>query len=349
MLTVIGIAQLALALLFALTGLLKLRNIGEFRQNLIDFSVPRQVAGPLSFGLPIAELLGAALLTVPRTARIGAILISALLVLFLLAIAVSLLRGQRPVCHCFGTAASPIAWATFARNLMLMAVAMAVATFSDQQTIYASFASLLNDPALALLSFVAIPAILFEAWVVYHLFQQQGRLLLRIDALEQLAGMGGNHHEPLPIGSEAPAIAGVDLNGASLGLSSASMPPIDRLVIFLDPLCGHCVHLVPLIEGWIELHAIRFEVVVVSRGDPKTHIEIFGPLAGATVVLQPEREVAQSFGVLGTPGAVFVDPEWRVSSSVAMGYPAIEALVRDRARAADMPSTRVEAIHLQIS
>src|SRR4029078_10623829 len=58
------------------------------------------------------------------TAWVGSIAASALLLMFAAGIAVNLLRGQAPDCHCFGQLHSErVSWSTFSRNLGLIAVA----------------------------------------------------------------------------------------------------------------------------------------------------------------------------------------------------------------------------------
>src|SRR5215213_5019699 len=104
-------ARLVLAAVFALAGLTKLADHQGARQAMRDFGVPAALATAVAL-LPTASAWwGAA----------GAL---ALLALFIVGIGVSLARGRRPDCHCFGQiAAGPIGWGTLVRNAVLAAVA----------------------------------------------------------------------------------------------------------------------------------------------------------------------------------------------------------------------------------
>src|SRR5207244_547943 len=79
---------------------------------------------PLSSLLPLVEL-GVALALLPAVSAwwsaLGAL---GLLLVFVVGIGVSLLRGRRPACHCFGQLHSaPVGWPTLARNGALAGVA----------------------------------------------------------------------------------------------------------------------------------------------------------------------------------------------------------------------------------
>ena len=78
---------------------------------------------PLSSLLPLVEL-GVALALLPAVSAwwsaLGAL---GLLLVFVVGIGVSLLRGRRPACHCFGQLHSaPVGWPTLARNGALAGV-----------------------------------------------------------------------------------------------------------------------------------------------------------------------------------------------------------------------------------
>src|SRR4029079_10513856 len=79
---------------------------------------------PLVTALPLAELSVAALFLSDTTARWGAAAALALLAIFIGLIARSVIRGEKPNCHCFGQLHStPVGWTTLARNAGLAAIA----------------------------------------------------------------------------------------------------------------------------------------------------------------------------------------------------------------------------------
>src|SRR4028118_1258148 len=118
------IGRLLLALVFLVAGLAKLADRAGSRQGLVDFGVPKSLAGPLGILLPLAELALAAALIPASTAWWGALGALALLLLFVAGIGANLARGRKPDCHCFGQLhSSPAGWSTLLRNGMLAAVA----------------------------------------------------------------------------------------------------------------------------------------------------------------------------------------------------------------------------------
>jgi len=121
------VARFVLAAVFAVAGWAKARDQVGTRRAVRDFGVPAVISTPVAFILPVAELTVAALLVLGDTATLGAVGAIILLVLFIVAIAASLARGQRPDCHCFGqTRSEPVSRATLARNWALMALAVLV-------------------------------------------------------------------------------------------------------------------------------------------------------------------------------------------------------------------------------
>jgi len=115
---------LLLASVFLVAGVAKLADREGSRRALADFGVPAPLATPLGVLLPLAELAVAAVLIPPATAWWGAVGALVLLLLFVVGISASLVRGRKPECHCFGQLHSePAGWKTLARNGVLAAVA----------------------------------------------------------------------------------------------------------------------------------------------------------------------------------------------------------------------------------
>src|SRR5438067_851297 len=114
------IARLALSAVFAVSGSAKLADLPGSRRAAADRGLPAALSGPVGTALPFVELILALTLLPAATAWWGALGALGLLGLFTAAIALSLARGRRPDCRCFGQiAAGPIGWRTIARNLVL--------------------------------------------------------------------------------------------------------------------------------------------------------------------------------------------------------------------------------------
>ena len=111
--------RFALSVIFGVAGVAKLLDLRGTREAVTNFGVPPSFAKAVGFILPLTEIGIALGLLFAKSARLSAVAASALLMIFVVAIAVNLLRGRAPECHCFGQLYSrPLGWPTLARNLV---------------------------------------------------------------------------------------------------------------------------------------------------------------------------------------------------------------------------------------
>lgn len=120
--------RFALATVFVAAALPKLARRREFELAIRGYRlVSPASAKRLAAVLPPIELAGGLLLAMGLGTRFVAAALGVCLVVFSCAVVVNLLRGRRIDCGCFGsTVESRISWWTVARNLLLLAAAMAV-------------------------------------------------------------------------------------------------------------------------------------------------------------------------------------------------------------------------------
>ncbi len=305
------IAGLLLAGVFALAGIAKVVDLDGSRRAVAAFGLPPRLASPLGTLLPAAELGTAALLgagaiggTVDGAEWGGALLAGALsalalLTLFCAGIALSLVRGRAPDCHCFGQLHSaPASGRTLARNGALLSVAAFVA--SGGEPLLTAVAAVV---ALATLGMVT--------------------LLTRTRAGQrgQQVASGG-----LPLGSPAPEFELPTFEGPPVTLAALRDGGRPVLLVFTDPDCGPCIALAPEIAEWQRDHAADLTIAVIDNGGgkPQTAPDEHGR---RNVLLQRDGEVANAYRAEGTPTAVLVGANGRIASGVAPGAPAIEALL----------------------
>jgi hypothetical protein len=119
-------ARLLLGGMFAVAALTKLADRGGVRRAVVAFGVPRAAAATLGSILTAIELgIAALLLTAPK---VGGAVALITLIGFSAVVPVSLARGQRLDCHCFGRLSSgPLGWPTLARNGSFAALATFIA------------------------------------------------------------------------------------------------------------------------------------------------------------------------------------------------------------------------------
>lgn len=342
MATALLVARLALAAVFAVAGAAKLLDPRGSRRAAEEFGVPASLAGLVGVLLPLAELAVAGALLPSRSASWGAFAALALLGLFVAAIAVNMARGRRPDCHCFGQLHSePAGWPTLARNGALAAAAavVVVAGWSDPGPSAVAWLADLDGSEAAAVAAGTIAAALtfFGGWAFVHLLRAHGRLLLRVDALEQALEHGHLHAldaddeaEPvfgLPVGDPAPAFALPDTSGTTVSLADLLEPAKPLLLLLTDPACGPCRALLPDVATWQREHADDITIAVVSSGKAK-QVRADAAEHGLVNVLVDERSsVYEAYRANGTPGAVVVDPDGSVGSPVAGGAAAIERLL----------------------
>ena len=118
----VHLSRFGLAALFLFAAGAKLFTLHEFTANLANLVAERWV-WPAAFAVIASELLAAALLLWPRTARLGALLSAALLTGFAAYALyyVYVLHGEPLECGCFGRLiASQLGVSTALRNLALL-------------------------------------------------------------------------------------------------------------------------------------------------------------------------------------------------------------------------------------
>jgi methylamine dehydrogenase accessory protein MauD len=333
------IARLLLALVFVVAGVTKLADRAGTRQAVVDFGVPAPLATPLGIFLPLAELAVAAALIPTSTAWWGAVGALALLLLFVAGIGINLARGHKPDCHCFGQLHSaPAGKSTLARNGVLAAVA-AFVLWQGYESAGPSGFGWLGSLSIAQLvglvvGLVVLVLLMAQWWVMIHLLRQNGRLMVRLEALESghasgdavLSRNGSQSTAGLRVGSPAPAFELLDLRGERLTLDSLRAPGQQVMLIFTDPGCDPCTELLPEIGRWQRNYADEVTISLISRGDPEENRAKTAEHGVERVLLQQDWEVAAAYQVEGTPSAVLVRPEGTIGSSLALGYEPVETL-----------------------
>ena len=345
------IARVLLAVVFVVAGLSKLADRAGSRQALIDFGVPARLATPGGILLPLAELAVAVALIPLTTAWWGAVGALVLVLLFIVGIVYNLALGRTPDCHCFGQLYSkPIGWSTLFRNLLLAAVAGFIVVFgwsSPGLSAVAWFGDLALAQRLEVIMGVLFVALVLGAgWLLLAMMRQQGRLLLRIEALEERLAVGGNPTSPvaasqsqvgLPIGTSAPAFALAGLYGETITLDALRAADKPIVLLFTDPGCGPCTALMPEVGRWQREYVGKVILALISRGTPEANRAKATEHGITQLLLQTDREVALSYQANGTPAAVLVQPDGTIGSSLAMGADAIRALI---AQAVGLPALR---------
>jgi len=334
-------ARLVLAGVLAVAGTAKLLDRTGGRETLVGFGLPPQLATPLGWALPVAELMVAASLVPQASAWWGALGALGLLLGFTAVIARSLVRGERPDCRCFGQLhAAPVGWSTLLRNGILGVVAAFVlgVGWSDPGPSAVGWVAVVppHERPAVVLGLLAVVLLAVVIGILARVLVTQARLLSSLDAIEsRLDGVGAQVERPeaappdqgLPVGAPAPAFVLPDLDGETRSLASLVVHGRPVLLLFVALDCHPCTALTPKIAGWQREHADTVTMILVSNGSADENRAKFGGLSGATVLLQVLNEVADAYAAQWTPAAVLIGPTGRLASSVSYGDVAISALV----------------------
>ena len=166
------------------------------------------------------------------------------------------------------------------------------------------------------------------AVAVYQLILQNGRILLRLDALER-AGAGPRVSdappEPLPAGSVLHDFELPLLSGGSMTLSQWRGQRL--LLMFFDPECGYCRELAARLPS-----APAITTLIISTGDREKNRSLFAERSVTIpVLLQDNMEVAGLYRVTSTPSGYFVDEHGASDGELLVGARALLAAMNEGA------------------
>lgn len=166
-------------------------------------------------------------------------------------------------------------------------------------------------------------------WLVYQLVLQNGRILLRLESIENRLADGKTAakkpREPagLPVGTPAPEFELPDLAGVQHKLSDFRERNV--LLLFFSPQCGFCTQMAA------DLAALPADggpdhvvTVIVTTGNAEENRKLIAQHGiHSVVLLQEEMKVAALFQAQGTPMGYRIDPAGRVASELAVGAEAV--------------------------
>ena len=199
-------------------------------------------------------------------------------------------------------------------------------------------------------------------WLGWQLLRQNGRILLRLDEMEQRLDelQFGGAEEPagLPLGNEAPEFELPDFNGERKSLGQYRGEPV--LLIFFNPACGFCRELAPKLAALAsrsrrgneaDASGSKLErrdatsgdrlltsaatnesallLIIISTGGAEANHQLFDQhKLDCPVLLQKASEVAAAYHANGTPSGYLINPKGMIGSELAMGADAILALAK---------------------
>ena len=203
-----------------------------------------------------------------------------------------------------------------------------------------------------LLGLVAVSQVGLWA-VLLQIIQQQGRILLRLDALADASRVADDHirsdnllpmvaaaapaaaPQSLPVGSVIGDFQVPDLSGRLVG--PAEWRGQRTLLIHWSTTCGFCELIAPdLARLGPDLERRRVRLVLASYGQAEANRRLAEEYALAcSILLQPQDEPLDAFRQLGTPVAYLLDEDGRVAEPLVVGADQVLELAR---RVASQPA-----------
>ena len=320
--TVVLLARIALAAVFAVAAVAKLADLEGSRRAMRDFGIPVRPAAALGLLLPLAELAIALGLLFPPTAQWSAAAAVVLLSAFMVGIAAALRRGEEPDCHCFGQVHSaPAGRGTLARNAVLAVLALLVVVEGPGPAIHTWIADRSTIELVAsagVIVGVGLGALSLWLWLQRRRLRAEP-VITQVRAAPAAPG--------LPVGSPAPDFSLESIGNGIVTLDALRERDKPILLVFASPSCPDCNKLFPKLAAWERTLSDRLVVGVVSVGTAEDHRD-WQRFGLEHVLLQEEIEVYEAYRMRVTPAAVIVTPDGMVGSYPAEGAFAIEPMVR---------------------
>jgi peroxiredoxin len=236
-----GLARLVLAGVFLVAAVSKLTDREASRKAIVGFGVSFRVAGVVGSGLMGCELAIATAVLLDASTTAGAAAALALLAIVSVAVGVSMFRGRRPECRCFGRLSRDrIGPSTLARNGLLASIAGYIAAGGHASVLFAGLGLLCG-----------------AAWCALSSSRRRARR-----------------------GAEAPGFSATDAAGADWTLRTLLGKRRPVLLVFSHPACGACQALRPDLHDWHARLGELLTVVVIDQAltaEPAAYAVLFDP------------------------------------------------------------------------
>ncbi|MBN1930970.1 MAG: DoxX family membrane protein [Desulfobacterales bacterium] len=121
------ILRIYIGWIFIYASMYKINYAGEFAESIASYQlVPFWAVNIMAVFLPWTELICGLLLIAGIRSKAAALLIASMLVVFIIAIGINLIRGTPIGCGCFSSVEEPLNWVTLFRDIIWLAMTIHV-------------------------------------------------------------------------------------------------------------------------------------------------------------------------------------------------------------------------------
>lgn len=126
------LGRIFIATVFIYAGAEKISDPAGFSQSIYNYRlIPNEIVNLLAISLPWIELISGILLFFGISVRENSAIIGTLLLVFIIAVAISMLRGLDIDCGCF-VKGSPVGWKKIGENLLMTIICLALLVFDSK-------------------------------------------------------------------------------------------------------------------------------------------------------------------------------------------------------------------------
>lgn len=127
------LGRIIIAIVFIYAGAEKISDPKSFSQAIYNYRLlPIESINFFAITLPWLELISGILLLFGISVRENASLIGMLLFVFIIAVAISMIRGLDIDCGCFGKG-NPVGWRKIGENTLMLIITLALAAFDSRK------------------------------------------------------------------------------------------------------------------------------------------------------------------------------------------------------------------------
>lgn len=180
---------------------------------------------------------------------------------------------------------------------------------------------------------VFLVLILLSVWFsFYQIVKQQGRILLRLDALERHRASETAQPDGLEIGAEFPPFTLRDLENSPVSLQDFRGKRV--LLVHWNPECGFCDLIAPdLARLAADFDQCNVRLLLLAYSDLDSNRKLAQEHAlKCPILLYGDAKPPEPFANLGTPSAYLLDASGRVAKAVAIGSEEVPTLAQEAAQ-----------------